>query len=305
MSSNESCIDLIRYGPGSENSTAVSLKDGNAYCRQLARSHYENFSVASFLLPRDLRQHFYNVYAYCRWADDLADEIGDPQESLRLLDWWEAQLEACYQGRSTHPVFVALRPTIQRFDMPIAPFRQLLYAFRRDQQQTRYETLDDLLSYCECSANPVGRIVLRLAHSDSVENAVFSDSICTGLQLANFCQDVARDNARGRIYLPQVNWAKCGYTEADFAACVYNAPFRELLKAEVDRAETYLQAGEPLVRKVRGPTCLDIELFVRGGLAILAAIRRADYNVWQQRPTIGKWKKTQLLIGAWCRTRAK
>ena len=301
MTGHKSCVDLIHYGPEAPSYRPVSLGESNTYCRQLARSHYENFTVASYLMPTDLRQHFYNIYAYCRWADDLADELADPNESLQMLDWWEEQLESRYAGRATHPVFVALGPTIESFEIPIEPFRQLLRAFRRDQRQTRYETLDDLLSYCECSANPAGRIVLHLARSHNAENAILSDLICTGLQLANFCQDVGRDYVRGRIYLPLESCREFGYSEADFDARVYNASFRYLLESEVDRAEAYLRAGVPLVDRVPSPFRVDIELFVRGGLAVLDAIRRAEYNVWRKRPTIGKWKKTQLLIGVWWR----
>lgn len=305
MSSQEFCIDLDHFGPDAVSCPPVSLDEANFYCRQLARSHYENFTVASYLLPRELRQHFYNVYAYCRWADDLADETAGPAESLPLLDWWEEQLRFCYIGRVTHPVFVALQPTVRAFDLPIEEFCRLLQAFRRDQQQTRYDTREELLSYCQCSANPVGRIVLHLARCYDSENAALSDSVCTGLQWANFCQDVSNDYSRGRIYLPLESCRKFGYSEADFAAQVYNASFRDLLQSEVDQAEAYLHAGRPLVHRMPGRLRIDIDLFVRGGLYILEAIRHADYNVWDKRPTVKTWKKIQGLIGAWWRTRVR
>ncbi len=295
--------ELARFGP---QGTAAPVRDratARAYCRQLARSHYENFSVASLLLPRRLRQHFYHVYAYCRWADDLADETGAPAQSAALLDWWEGQLRACYQGRAEHPVFVALAETIAEFDIPADPFLDLLTAFRRDQQQTRYATEGELLDYCRYSANPVGRLVLYLGRCADAEHFVLSDSICTGLQLANFCQDVARDYDQGRIYLPQDSWAAAGYGEADFERREFNASFRTLLKGEVDRAERFLLAGLPLAGQVPRQLRIEVELFARGGLAILQAIRAQDYDVWSRRPTVSKRQKLWLLARCWWRSR--
>ena len=173
--------DLARYGPGTK-FPPLSPAESRRYCRRLARRHYENFAVLSLFLPRRLRQHVANVYAYCRWADDLADEIGDLQRSLELLDWWEAQIGDCYQGRAAHPVFTALSETIQKFHIPAEPFRDLLVAFRQDQRQTRYETAEDLLEYCRHSANPVGRLVLSLGECRDAEMDRLSDAICSGLQ---------------------------------------------------------------------------------------------------------------------------
>ena len=203
------------FRPG-RNAAAADAAAEPAILPAAGRRHYENFTVASRLLPRRLRQHVCNIYAYCRWADDLADEIGDPQRSLALLDWWETQLRDCYDGRAAHPVFIALSETIRKFDIPAEPFLDLLVAFRQDQRVTRYETIDQVLEYCRCSANPVGRLVLYLGRCHTPERARLSDSICTGLQLANFCQDVARDWDRGRIYLPQADCRRFGYDEAVF-----------------------------------------------------------------------------------------
>src|SRR5688572_24380446 len=183
--------DLETFGP--DRATKVpSLVESQDYCLRLALTHYENFAVATRLLPRDLRQHFYHVYAYCRWADDLADETADRARSLKLLDWWEHELAECYSGRSRHPVFVALEGTIAEFAIPIEPFRRLITAFRQDQTTTWYGSFDELLGYCRNSADPVGRLVLYLGrcHNDATTGPL-SDSICTGLQLANFWQDVA------------------------------------------------------------------------------------------------------------------
>src|SRR5882724_1040171 len=172
---------------------APSLVEAQEYCSRLARTHYENFSVASWFLPARLRQHFYNVYAYCRISDDLGDEVGDPQASLQLLDQWEAELNACYQGNPRHPVFVALRETITALDIPREPFANLLKAFRQDQTVTCYQTFDDLLGYCLNSANPVGHLVLYLCGYRDAERLKLSDFTCTALQLANFWQDVSTD----------------------------------------------------------------------------------------------------------------
>ena len=296
-------VDLEKYGPDAPGGGHIAPHHAREYCGRLARRHYENFTVASLLLPRPLRQHFYNVYAYCRWADDLADETGDPARSRELLDWWGRELEACYQGRTSHPVFVALAETIEQFAIPINPLADLLVAFRQDQETTRYETHDDVLGYCRNSADPVGRLVLYLGRCCTPDRAALSDSVCTGLQLANFCQDVASDFDRGRIYLPQSECRRVGYTEDDFAARRPSDAFRRLLAGEVDRAESYLRRGWPLVGMVPREFQLQIALFIRGGLAILDAIRRQDYDVWTARPVVSKMRKLALLAGTWWRLR--
>ncbi len=255
--------------------------------------------MASLLLPRALRQHFCNVYAYCRWADDLADETDGPAESLGLLDWWESQLRGCYLDDASHPVFVALAETIREFNLPIEPLADLLVAFRQDQRVTRYETFDQLLEYCRCSANPVGRVVLHLARCCDPDRARLSDSICTGLQLANFWQDVARDWQRGRMYLPLADCRRFGYDEAMLARRELNPSFRRLLAAEVAEAETWLRRGLPLVRMVPRAVQVDVSLFVHGGLAILEAIRRQDYDVLSRRPVVGRGGKLRLLMSCW------
>jgi squalene synthase HpnC len=295
--------ELSRYGPEAAASLRISPDEAADYCRRLAKTHYENFTVASWLLPKRLRQHFYNVYAYCRWADDLADETDDPAESLRLLGWWERQLDDCYRGRAVHPVFTALMETIELFDIPADPFRNLLVAFRQDQRKRRYETFDELLGYCVNSANPVGHLVLYLGRAFDAENARLSDDICTALQLANFWQDVARDYDRGRIYLPRETTRRFGYDDAMFARREFNEALAAALEFEVDRSEALFDAGSPLVARVPQALRIDVELFLRGGRAVLQAIRRSGYNVWRRRPTVGKWKKMQLLFSAWRATR--
>jgi len=296
-------VELARWGPKSLPEEPPTLRAARRYCRRLARRHYENFTVASWLLPRRLRQHFYNVYAYCRWADDLADEVFSPRESLALLDWWEQQLRACYAGQTRHPVFRALRETIERFKIPMDPFLDLLVAFRQDQRQRRYETFADVLQYCRYSANPVGRLVLYLAECHTPERVRLSDAICTGLQLANFCQDVARDWQRGRVYLPLADCRRFGYEEVMFARGEFNEAFRKLMQLSVERAESYLREGLPLVGLVPAELRVDVLLFVHGGLAILEAIRRQDYDVWSCRPVVSRTKAVKLLARCWWQVR--
>lgn len=295
---------LVAWGPQATPSVPT-LADAQAYCRQLAISHYENFSVASWLLPKRLRPHFYHVYAYCRWADDLADETDDPARSLELLAWWEDLLERCYEGRAEHPVFVALRSTIETFAIPQEPFRDLLIAFRRDQTSCRYETFDELLDYCRYSANPVGRLVLYLGESHTAENESLSDHVCTGLQLANHWQDVARDYARGRMYLPKQDLERYGVAETMLASSTAAPPVRELLRDLVQRAEARLLAGRKLVERVTPDLRWQVDLFVHGGLAILDEIRQQDYDVLRRRPQVSKWRKLRLLAGTWWSTRSR
>ena len=296
--------ELARFGPGS-GVRAISSEAARDYCRALTYSHYENFTVASWLVPRRLRQHFCNVYAYCRWADDLADEplvaASPGMRADELLEWWERQLNELYAGRATHPVFVALRETVQIFNLPREPFADLLAAFRRDQVQTRYETLDELLGYCEKSANPVGRMVLHLGSSATAENVELSDAICTGLQLANFCQDVRRDWEIGRIYLPQELCRQHGWDESRYALGRCDDEFRLLLAELVAVAEGFFDRGEPLKGTVSRDLRPAVAVFLGGGRAILAAIRREGYDVWSRRPTVGRLEKAMLLSAAWWR----
>lgn len=294
---------LAQWGPHGKNLTSAAprptLAEAEQYCRQLATSHYENFSVVTWLFPRHLRQHLCNVYAYCRWADDLADEAASPQQATDLLAWWEGELD--HYARSRHPVFVALRETIERKQVPLAPFRDLLVAFRQDQVRARYESWSELEAYCQKSANPVGRLVLHLGDAASPENIALSDSICTGLQLINFCQDVARDHAKGRIYLPRAERELFGWNDERFAAKAarqlpVDDSFRQMLRQQVDRAEGLLRAGEPLVRQAGSDLRLPVRLFIDGGLAIARAIRQQDFDVWSRRPVVTKWTKLKLLV---------
>ena len=298
---------LADFGPEATRGPRATLGDAQAYCRRFAETHYENFTVVSWLLPKRLRQHFCNIYAFCRWADDLADETGDARQSALLLDWWENQLLDCYaEGHEDcvrHPVFVALAETIHRYRILAAPFRDLISAFQQDQHVTRYETANDVLDYCRRSANPVGRLILCLGGVRDPESERLSDCICTGLQLANFCQDVANDWDRGRVYLPQETLRRVGYTQQDFERRQFNTTFREALRIEVDRAEEHLRAGQKLAERVPSELRFSISLFAAGGLAILNAVRKQDYNVWAQRPTLSKVDKLRIASSEWLRSK--
>ncbi len=275
-----------------------SLEEAQAYCRRLARSHYENFSVASWFLPERLRQHFFNVYAYCRIADDLGDEVGDTQMSLALLDQWQGQLDACYAGAPRHPVFVALAETVSALDIPKQPFVDLLTAFRQDQSVVRYPTFADLAEYCRFSANPVGHLVLYLCGYRDAERQTLSDFTCTALQLANFWQDVSSDFARGRIYIPQDDMRRFSVSEDEIAKQRNTAGFCDLLAYQVDRAHEMFLRGLPLIKKVDRELAVDLDLFSRGGMEILRAIERQGFNVLGRRPAISKTRKLMLVARA-------
>jgi squalene synthase HpnC len=249
-------------------------------------------------LPHPLRQHFFNVYAYCRISDDLGDEVGDPEASLRLLDQWEAELDACYAGRPRHPVFVALAETVRRFDIPAEPFRDLLIAFRQDQRIARYPSFDDVLLYCRYSANPVGRLVLYLCGYRDRERQALSDFTCTALQLANFWQDVSADYLKGRIYLPLEDLAGYGVSENDIAHEQNTPAFCQMIGFEVARARDWFRQGLPLVEQVDRSLAVDIDLFSRGGQEILNAIARQGHAVLGRRPVISKARKLALVARA-------
>ena len=269
--------------------------EAQVYTRSLATHHYENFNVASWLLPKDLHQHFYNLYAYCRWADDLGDEIPGRERALELLDLWEQELDACYEGRPSHPVFVALRETIVAKDVPKQPFADLLKAFRQDQVVKRYPTWDTVLGYCVYSANPVGRLVLYLCGYRDEERQRLSDATCTALQLANFWQDASRDLEIGRIYIPLDRAAAHGLSEQDIVGRKFDARYVSLMKELIEYTRGLFEKGMPLVRKVEGKLRVDLEMFSRGGLAVLDSIEAIGYDTLHRRPEVGKVKQVGLL----------
>jgi squalene synthase HpnC len=270
-----------------------SLDESLAYTRWLSTHHYENFHVVSVLLPKELHQDFYNVYAFCRWADDLGDEIGDTKESLRLLSWWRELLVGDGGG---HPVFVALRPTILARRLPLVCFDNLIRAFEHDQVVTRYRNWDEVFAYCVNSANPVGRLVLALCGYHDEERAVLSDYTCTGLQLANFWQDVRVDVGKDRIYMPLDLLARHGVAEGDVMGLRQSAGFEAALAEAVGVARELFVKGLPLIPTLDARLALDIELFSRGGMAILDKIEAGGYKVLDARPKIEKGERVWLLL---------
>ena len=277
---------------------APSLAEALDYCRHLAESHYENFHVATWFLPAALRPHFHSIYAYCRISDDLGDEVPDRSAALALLDRWGRELDACYEGRARHPVFVALAETIRACSIPKEPFADLLVAFRQDQTVTRYETMQDVLGYCRYSANPVGRLVLYACEEASEENFRLSDATCSALQLANFWQDVSVDFKKGRVYIPQADMRAHGVSDETIAQGKATPGFRALMRQEVDYARELFFGGLPLIGRVRHDLAIDLDLFSRGGLEILRAIERRDYDVLSGRPAISKSTKLALAMRA-------
>jgi squalene synthase HpnC/squalene synthase HpnD len=272
-----------------------SLEEAQKYTRWLATHHYENFNVASWLLPADLHQHFYNLYAYCRWADDLGDEIPEKNRALALLNWWEKELNACYDGRPSHPVFVALRETVIAKDIPEQLFVDLLKAFRHDQTVKRYGNWAELLDYCVYSANPVGRLVLYLCGYRDEERQRLSDATCTALQLANFWQDVSHDMEKGRIYIPLDVAAAHGVTEKDILERRFDDNYIALMKSLVARTRELFAEGAPLAKMVDARLSVDLELFSKGGVAVLDAIENMGYDTLHRRPSVGKGKQVRLL----------
>lgn len=285
--------DLREFGPGT--SVRLSRDQALAYCARLTATHYENFSVVTWLTPREHRPAFQSIYAFCRWSDDLGDEVGDPDRSLKLLDWWRGELRDMYRGSLRHPVMIALAETVTRYRIPIEPFEALISAFEQDQRVTEYLTYEQLLDYCTRSANPVGHLVLHVANAFSPENARLSNATCTALQLANFWQDVARDLAIGRIYLPREDRVRFGYHDADLHARRFTPAFAELLRFEITRVRDLLAEGRALVPRIPGPLAVDVDLFSRGGSAILDRIEARGYDVLSARPSLTKWTKLCLL----------
>jgi squalene synthase HpnC len=279
----------------------MTVFEAEEYTRKLATTHYENFHVVSFLLPKHLHQDFYNVYAWCRSADDLADEIPDTAESLRQLNSWRAQLDRMYAGEADHPVFVALKGTVEKYGIPKQPFADLIRAFIQDRNVSRYRNWDEVLDYCLYSANPVGRLVLYLCGYSDPERQSLSDATCTALQLANFWQDITVDQQKDRVYLPLDLLAKHSYTVDELFAHKFDARFRAVMREAVDRARQLFLAGLPLTRMVNRRLAVDLELFSRGGMCVLDKIERQGYDVLSRRPKISKVERAGLLIGTLAR----
>ena len=268
-----------------------TLEESLHYTKWLANNHYENFHVVSFLLPKHLHQDFFNVYSFCRWADDLGDEIPNKADCLRLLSWWRGELQAMYGGRATHPVFVALKGTAEARQLPIDPFDDLIKAFEQDQHVARYRDYDSLLQYCQWSANPVGRLVLHLCGYSDERRQMLSDATCTGLQLANFWQDVTIDWDKDRVYLP-------GACDEDIANRQFTPEFRTAMVEGVRVARGLFEKGLALPGMVNRRLAVDLELFSRGGLRVLDKIQSQGYDVLNQRPRVGKVERLGILLRA-------
>ena len=277
-----------------------SLADAQAWCKHLATTHYENFHVATFFLPAALRPHFHSVYAFCRTSDDLGDEVGDTATATRLLAQWRAMLHECFAEpeQSRHPVYVALQPTIASCNLPIEPFDELISAFEQDQIHTYHESLDSLEAYSRYSANPVGRLVLLVSGYRSEELFQLSDDICTGLQLANFYQDVVEDDARGRRYIPADAMQRFGVTDQQIHERRFDAEFRVMMQFLVDDARARLMRGQRIVSLVDRDLAATLSLFVKGGHAILDAIAAQGYDTLRARPVVTREAKLRLLGGA-------
>lgn len=284
--------------------TPEAIREAFAHCEALARTHYENFPVASLAVPRSIRRFVAAVYAFARTADDFADE-GDrePAERLRLLDEWGTRLDQAFAGHADHPVFIAVMETARQTGLPRAPLADLLHAFRMDVTVRRYATFADVLSYCRYSANPVGRLVLHLFGVTREDALGPSDAICTGLQLANFYQDFALDWGRGRLYVPLDELSGFGYTENDIERKVRDERFRALMSLQVGRARQFLTGGAPLLSMVTGRLRFELSATVRGGLAILDRIAAMGYDVMEDRPHLTKADKARILWGAVVRNR--
>jgi squalene synthase HpnC len=274
--------------------SSPSLEQAYAHCRRIALGHYENFPVASWLLPRELRPHIYAIYAYCRGVDDIGDEAeGD---RLALLDEWEAELRRAYDACPSDIRFVALAETVRRIDIPIEPFERLIEANRRDQRVSRYATFDELLEYCTYSANPVGHLVLYMFGYRDEARRRLADATCTALQLTNFWQDVREDLEHGRIYIPQDDLAAFGCSEDELFAGRVSPQFRRMMAFQVERTRKYFRKGLRLLDQVDGRFRMDLRLFNLGGLAVLDAIERQGYDVLKQRPRLSKAQKGLLVI---------
>ena len=314
---------LDTYGP--QHCERLSYDQAAAYTQQLAKSQYENFTVVSWLLPRHLRGDFCNIYAFCRWADDLGDETGDTALNLELLQWWRRELTACYAGRPRHPVFIALEPTIRHHDIPRQPFDDLINAFVQDQHVPRYDTWDQVLDYCTRSANPVGRLVLYLCGYRDERRQRLSDATCTALQLANFWQDVRRDVIeRGRVYVPQQIAAHHGFDielmvsaigadAARMEACqscsrasavplasihAILPAYRTTIRDLVNRTWPLFSEGRQLWPLVAADLRTDIKLFSYGGQSVLRMIERLNYNTLETRPALSRSAKIMLMLRA-------
>jgi squalene synthase HpnC len=277
-----------------------SLAEAQAWCHRLATTHYENFHVATWFLPKRVRPYFESIYAFSRVSDDLGDEVASREIALRLLVEWREMLDECYEApeRSLHPVYVALQQTIRETGVPKRLFVDLISAFEMDQTHTHWESLAALEGYSKLSANPVGRLVLWVSGYRDEERARLSDKVCTALQLANFWQDVVEDWERGRRYLPADVMARFGVTDAEVARKRFTPGFRAMMQYLVEYAGAMLAEGGRISQEVDAELAVTLRLFEGGGRAALDGIVKLGYDVLARRPSVGKVTKMRLLAGA-------
>jgi squalene synthase HpnC len=283
--------------------TLGNLDDANKYCTQIAKSHYENFVISNYLTPPEIRQHIENIYAFCRYGDDLGDEAPFPPSGrVKLLEAWKQDLsiaaENNWDGNPRHPILIAVADTAKKFKIPVKPFLDLIHAFTLDQTKTIYKTWDELRDYCKYSADPVGHLFLYIYGHDDDELRALSDYTCTALQLANHWQDISRDLVQDRIYLPLQTMDTFGYKIEDYQNKVYDERWIKALKFEVDRAQEWFDKGKPLWDKVDKHLSVDLEMFTLGGEEILKSIRKQNYNTWKKRPKVSKFKQLRLFFTA-------
>ena len=277
-----------------------TLAEAQVWCRHLATSHYENFHVATWFLPKRARPHFECIYAFSRTADDLGDEVADRDTATRLLGEWREMLDECYEhsDASMHPVFVALQQTIIETDVPKQLFDDLITAFEMDQRITKHESLEDLIEYSRYSANPVGRLVLWVSGYRDEARALLSDKVCTALQLANFWQDVVEDWERGRRYLPADQMRRFGVTDEMITAKKFTPEFHALMQFLVEYAGSMLRDGGQISSEVDAELAVTLRLFEKGGRAALDGIIAQEYDVLRKRPSVSKITKAKLLSSA-------
>ena len=281
-----------------ESGAPFTVEAAFAYCERMARGHYENFPVASRFVPASLRPHVWAVYAFARSADDFADEPRYAGRRAEALGYWEAELERCYHGEAEHPVFVALRQTVEERDVPIQPLRDLLTAFTMDLSVNRYATFQSLEGYLRHSAHPVGRLVLYIFNYRDPSLHCFSDDVCAALQLTNFLQDVGVDLTKDRIYLPEEDLKHFGVTEEMLYARQVTPELRDLMRFQVSRARSLFERGRPIIDRVGPELGFELAMIWNGGMTILDKIEAVGYDVFRRRPMLNAADKARMVARA-------
>jgi squalene synthase HpnC len=287
-------LELVHDSSGAP----FSLEAAYAYCERMARGHYENFPVASRFVPKELRRDVWAIYAFARSADDFADEARFAGRRADALAYWEEQLERCFHGEAEHPIFIALRETVERRNLPIAPLRDLLTAFTMDLSVTRYPTYAQLERYFQYSAHPVGRLVLYVFDYRDPSLHCFSDDVCAALQLTNFLQDVAIDLQKDRIYLPEEDLKHFGVTESMLFARQVTPELRDLMRFEVARARALFERGRPIIDRVGPELGFELAMIWNGGNTILDKIENVGFDIFRRRPILNGADKCKMVARA-------